>query len=618
MTFLKANTLKIAALLLTLLSVALRVVAIPHSNQDLVSFNLIWYETLSKGVAQALATDFANYTPPYTYFLALATLMRGFIAPLTAIKLIPTCFDILGAFLIYKIVALIPAPSPVGSREKNPLSLRERARVRARPLLAAAIYFSAPTVLINSSYWGQADSLYTACLLTCLYLLMTERPFFAMLAFGMAFTFKAQAIFLFPFLAILALRKKIPLLYFGLIPLVYLVAVAPVVLLGRPLLDTLLIYANQSNTFASLTMNAPNLYYLLPREWRGVIVPLGIFITALTLADWVYATAKANMLLPLRHRDAEKKNKKNFASQRLSGEEEFIFLAFVSVALTPFLLPKMHDRYFYPADVLSIALAFYFPALWFVPILYQIISLTAISGFLFNASPTAIALAALLNCVTLAVILREQRLLEEREAANPKITSALAWLATLIVPIVLFGLGLNFLLSPYFLRSVYAIPADDYGMSKSERFHWATQTLDYLTSDKKITYLSALKFENGKPVFNESETALVESAKDITQNALKVWQIALLTLFMLAWLAWAGNWTPTLRRGVARGGWLTVGAGGAFGGAGLIGMTHQLSAAKDTLNVLFPIQALQIAFLFIAILMVGGGIWLAKTNPQDE
>ena len=57
----------------------------------------------------------------------------------------------------------------------------------------------------------------------------------------------------------------------------------------------------------------------------------------------------------------------------------------VSVALTPFLLPKMHDRYFYPADVMSILLAFSVPQFWFVPLCYQVISSLVYAIFLVEA-----------------------------------------------------------------------------------------------------------------------------------------------------------------------------------------------------------------------------------------
>jgi hypothetical protein len=50
-------------------------------------YNLLWYQALyQKGIDGALATNFSNYTPPYTYFLALATFTHDLIPPLVAIK----------------------------------------------------------------------------------------------------------------------------------------------------------------------------------------------------------------------------------------------------------------------------------------------------------------------------------------------------------------------------------------------------------------------------------------------------------------------------------------------------------------------------------------------------
>ncbi len=574
MKFLKRNVLKITAPLLALISVSLRIIAIPYTNYDLHVFNLVWYETLYRqGIISALATDFANYTPPYTYLLALATFTRGFIAPLTAIKLIPTCFDLLGAFLIYKIVKL--------KFEQGEL-----------PILAAAIYFIAPTVVINSSFWGQADSLYTTCLLACLYLLMIEKPLPAMLTFGIAFAFKAQAVFLIPFLLILALRKKIHWLYFGLIPLVYLIAVAPVVLLGRPLLETLLIYTKQSNTFDSLTMNAPNLYYLLPREWLAAIIPLGILTTIAAILYWSKNTAQSKIAL---------------------DHQNMILLAFISVALTPYLLPKMHDRYFYPADVLSIALAFYAPTLWFIPILYQVISIAAISGFLFNISPTAISMAVLLNSITLAFILKKQRAVANLDKTNQKTDFSFSWIAALLTPAILIGFILSFLLTPYFLRAAYLLPAKETSFNKSERFRWADEVTTYLGNDKKTAYLTNLKFENGNSVFNDYETARIDSAKQITQTIFMISRTALLGLFILALLAWIGDSQFALRRGIKWGGGLSVGFGIGFGALGIFaGMMNAPLQSADTLARLNPIRILQNAAALASITMIMSGALLTK------
>ena len=83
--------------------------------------------------------------------------------------------------------------------------------------------------------------------------------------------------------------------------------------------------------------------------------------------------------------------------------------ALVSLALTPFLLPKMHDRYFYPADVFSLVLAFFVPEAWFVPVAYQVISLTAYTPFLIGASSwDIIPFAILINTLTIGYLLWKQ------------------------------------------------------------------------------------------------------------------------------------------------------------------------------------------------------------------
>jgi len=170
-------------------------------------------------------------------------------------------------------------------------------------------------------------------------------------------------------------------------------------LLGRPLLEALLIYTKQSDMFALLSMNAPNLYILFPHEWYSSVLPIGIAAAIILIACWMYLTSK---------------NKIDLDNKYL------ILVAFISTALSPFLLPKMHDRYFYPADVLSIVLAFYWPVLWFIPVLYQFISISAYTVFLIDGNSYFVVFGFLLNTIALAIVLRTQRFVENRFAANRK------------------------------------------------------------------------------------------------------------------------------------------------------------------------------------------------------
>src|SRR5690349_8544058 len=294
------------------LALIVRFLLLPYTNYDTDGYSR-WYDFIvQNGIRSALPQNFAIYTPPYLYLLSLATLSRGFIPQIIAIKLIPIFFDLVNALLIYKI-------------------LRLKYRAGNLPVLASAVFLLAPTVIMNSALWGQVDSFYTCFLLASLFFLLEDRPLPAMTAFGLALSIKAQAVFLGPFLLLLALKKRIPWFAFGLVPLTYLAAMLPALLAGRPVWDVLTVYLNQAAELEILSHNAPNWYVFFPQSTYSVVMPVGMLITILTSVIWA-----------LIHRKS------------WNTYEATLFAALVSLALTPFLLPKMHDRYFYPADVVSI------------------------------------------------------------------------------------------------------------------------------------------------------------------------------------------------------------------------------------------------------------------------
>jgi Gpi18-like mannosyltransferase len=333
-----------------------------------------WYRHFYKRGAADLANDqFSNYTPAYLYLLWMTRLLSDWFDSLAAIKLIPTVFDFLSAYAIFLL-----------------------ARIKYdddKPYLLAAIFFTLPTILFNSSGWGQIESLYASFLLLCAYFLLKHKPFFALLAFGYAFSVKAQSIFLLPFLGILFLKGKISWRHFLLVPAVYLILGLPAAALGRGWLSILLIYSGQVQQFESLSMNAPNLYIFISNSFYeiGAWVGMGIFAAAMAAWGWVNWRAKTEY-----------------------GSRQIMLMALASLALVPFTLPKMHDRYFYLADVFSFAAAIFVPEIRIVPVLYQIISSLTYSAFVFDIPNTPVKVAAILNTGTVAYILyRQYRSLRE-------------------------------------------------------------------------------------------------------------------------------------------------------------------------------------------------------------
>jgi Gpi18-like mannosyltransferase len=330
------------------IGLGIRIAGLKFISLDIRFFLLDWYNQLATKGFAALRDSFSNYTPPYLYLLFLATKTAGFLPKVTAIKLISICFDVLNAFLVYKILKI---RFPQGTM----------------PVLGASAFLLLPTVILNSAYWGQSDAVYAFFVLACLFSLMKGRPFSAMIFLGIAFSIKAQAAFVAPLIFLLILKKKIPWLCLVIIPAVYVLMMIPAALTGRPLMDLVKIYMDQEETYSALSMHAPNWYLFLPRSLNNsATVLLGLMIAVTVVLAWTTVYRK----------------------KFIEFTPDVILLgAMMSAAFMPFFLPKMHERYFYLADVLSFLMAFYFPQGrgWLLTLGYQLTSGLAYSIFLMES-----------------------------------------------------------------------------------------------------------------------------------------------------------------------------------------------------------------------------------------
>jgi Gpi18-like mannosyltransferase len=313
-----------------ILAIILRLVSVPNRSGDYKTYLSTWYDFITQHDGfNALQYNFANYTVPYLYWLVIAATIFSPLPKIMAIKLFAMIMDFICAFFVYKIVQL-----------KYPHT--------KMPKLAFIAVILSPTVIYNSSLWGQCDVIYTTGLLACLYFLLTHKQIPALISFAVALSFKFQAMFFAPFLLIMLLKQKIRWYYLPLIPLVYVILILPAWIAGRPLIELLLIYFNQTNQYKELAKGAANFYQYIPNNFYDIVVPMGLLLTVTAILIFVYIIYK---------------NKLEITSDRL------IYLATISVLFMPYLLPKMHERYFYPADILSILFAFYFPRYRWVAII---------------------------------------------------------------------------------------------------------------------------------------------------------------------------------------------------------------------------------------------------------
>jgi Gpi18-like mannosyltransferase len=123
---------------------------------------------------------------------------------------------------------------------------------------------------------------------------------------------------------------------------------------GRSLNSLFSIYLNLAGTFKKLTLSAPNLYQWISNELYSMVVPLGALLTVTVIVCLVYIIYKSHLKITT---------------------PVMIQLALISVLVVPYLLPKMHERYFFAADVISIIFGFYYPRYFFVPIIINLVSL---------------------------------------------------------------------------------------------------------------------------------------------------------------------------------------------------------------------------------------------------
>ena len=125
----------------------------------------------------------------------------------------------------------------------------------------------------------------------------------------------------------------------------------PSLIVGRPLKDILLTYVNQSSEYKNLTYNAPSIYQWIPSKLFSdttLVGNIGILFTFVVVLIIIYVSVRYIKVIKY---------------------ENIIELALLFTVIVPFLLPRMHERYFFMADIISLLYAFCFPKKFYIAII---------------------------------------------------------------------------------------------------------------------------------------------------------------------------------------------------------------------------------------------------------
>lgn len=337
----------LGGLFLFLFALALRAAFWDHHSADFDGFVIKWYLYLQEHGFKGLATVPSDYSPPYLTLLYLATALD--LPALETTKTISCLFDFAVGFGVYQIVA-----TSTGKTD--------------HAALAGTLTLFLPTVFLNSAMWAQCDSIYGGFLILSMAQFLRRNDWAGWIFWGLAFVFKLQAVLFLPAFMYLWLSDRSRRFWapLAVIPL-YIASLAPAFAAGKSVEDLLGIYTNQVTQYYNiLSYNAPTWLQWIP---NSLYTPFVWASTALTGGAVILSILGV------------------WTKRRVLSDSDFLSFATFLFFLVPFLLPKMHERYFYPAETLAVALAFARPRLAGIAIAAQIVGLFVYEPYLMGTWP---------------------------------------------------------------------------------------------------------------------------------------------------------------------------------------------------------------------------------------
>lgn len=334
-------------------------------SDDYDAFLKEWVKKLgAMSVKDALCTSIGDYNLPYIYILLIFSRIN--FNSMMLIKSLSCLFDVILAYYVMKIVVF---------------GVEDRRLQMASFVLTLA----APTVMINSAQWSQCDAIFvTFCLISMLKALEGKGRQCA-IYWTVAFCFKMQAIFILPALGIALFMGKVQWKHLVWIPIVYVLSLVPALLAGRSLVSCLDIYSHQTQEYAFLFHNAPTVWRFFEGADFESFSVVSVFSAGAAVILFVYfcSTFRKEM-----------------------DDRDLIKLFFISAMLIPYLLPRMHERYFYLADILSLIYFLYDRRKWYIPVA---LILSSVIGYMFYFTEIVIIDQKYIAIVFLAILATETR-----------------------------------------------------------------------------------------------------------------------------------------------------------------------------------------------------------------
>lgn len=349
-------------------------------SRDWIKFLEPWTNKLTTEGFGALAEGFYDYTPGYMYVLWFITRLP--IPALLGIKYVSIVFD----FVLASVVTLI-------CRE-----IKED----INPLIPFSVVWICPTVISNSSMWGQCDAIYVSFLLLAILFILKEKWSMAMICYGVAFALKVQSVFFLPVIILLCCIGKVQIRKLLYIPLVYILSIVPAFFAGRNLTDLLMIYVKQTGTYNNaLSFRYPNIYYLIGEEtFVELYGQAGIWFCLSGLLIIMYYCLRKLLCIDL-------------------SKSMLVQIVLVSGAFAVYFMPFMHERYGFFVEIMAVIYAILYRHKWYVPVAYICSTFLAyVDYYLIESDVNFVILATIILIVLIDMLYTLWKTISSAEQTN--------------------------------------------------------------------------------------------------------------------------------------------------------------------------------------------------------
>lgn len=256
----------------------------------------------------------------------------------------------------------------------------------------------APSVFANSALWGQCDQTYVAIIVWAFYLLLKEKNCLASILIGLAISLKLQSVFFLPFLVFLWLNKKYRMGNLLIIFVTIFITFIPSYIAGAPFVMPFNAYINQMGLYPNVNYGSASMYAFLEMTKNNEVFSLSFALIIILLVLFVFYYKKVTC------------TKKNM-----------VYVAAFFALICPFVLPHMHERYFFMADIFILIYVFVFKKQYYLAALMIFSSVNNYTHFLTGAyifkflDQDCVRLSALINLFIIIKLIRNFKDLEREQ-----------------------------------------------------------------------------------------------------------------------------------------------------------------------------------------------------------